>query len=188
MALSEYGAGASTDQHEAQPFAPDPYGPWHPEEYQALYHELVWTQLATRPYLWGTFLWNMFDFAVDRQFEGDAAGRNDKGLVSYDRSVRKDAYYWYKANWTGTPFVHVTSRRWVERTEPVTSVKVYGTADTVRLTVNGVPVGPPVPLSGHTHTWTGVTLAPGSNVIEVTGNGNGTPVRDEVQWTLASPR
>ena len=188
MAVSEYGAGASTAQHEAAPLAPDPYGPWHPEEYQALYHERVWEQFAARPYLWGTFVWNMFDFAIDRRFEGDAPGRNDKGLVSYDRTVRKDAYYWYKANWTGTPFVHVTSRRWVERTDQFTSVKVYGTADTVRLTVNGVPVGPAVPLSGHTYTWTGVMLAPGVNVVEVTGTGNGTPVRDEVRWTLTSPR
>jgi beta-galactosidase len=188
IAVSEYGAGGSPLQHEAAPLTPDPYGAWHPEEYQALYHEQVWTQLASRPYLWGTFLWNMFDFAIDRRFEGDEPGRNDKGLVTYDRSVRKDAFYWYKANWTGTPFVYVTSRRWVERTEAVTSVKVYGTADTVQLTLNGVPVGPAVSLSGHTHTWTGVTLAPGLNVIGVTGSANGTPVSDEVRWTLTSPR
>jgi beta-galactosidase len=184
MAVSEYGAGGSTVQHDAAALTPDPYGRWHPEEYQAQYHERTWPQIAARPYLWGTFLWNMFDFAADRRVEGDAAGRNDKGLVTYDRTVRKDAFYWYKANWTGTPFVHVTGRRFADRADPLTSVKVYGTADSVQLSVNGVPIGPPVPLTGHVHTWTGVTLAPGVNTIEVTGTAGGTPVSDTVRWTL----
>jgi beta-galactosidase len=184
MAASEYGAGGSVAQHEAVPPQPDPYGPWHPEEYQSLYHEMAWPQLAARPYLWGTFLWTMFDFANDSRSEGDAAGRNDKGLVTYDRAIRKDAFYWYKANWTGTPFVYITSRRWTERIEAITSVKVYGTADSVQLTVNGVAIGPPVALTGHVYTWTGVALAPGANTIAVTGTADGTPVTDDVRWSL----
>jgi len=187
MAVSEYGAGGSVGQHEALVAPPNPYGPWHPEEYQAAYHEQTWPQLAARPYLWGTFLWNMFDFAVDRRSEGDAPGRNDKGLVTYDRTVRKDAYYWYKANWTATPFVYLTSRRWVDRTSAVTSVKAYGTADSVQLTVNGVAVGPPVPLTGHVYTWS-VTLAPGDNIVEVTGMAAGKPLGDRVRWNLTGPR
>ena len=98
-------------------------------------------QIQARLYLWGTFVWNMFDFASDGRSEGDTHGRNDKGLVTYDRAIRKDAFYWYKANWTTTPFVYVTSRRWTDRTVATTTVKVYGTADSVRLTLNGVPVG-----------------------------------------------
>ena len=137
--------------------------------------------------MWGTFLWNMFDFAVDKRSEGEVPGRNDKGLVTYDRTVRKDAYYWYKANWTATPFVYLTSRRWVDRTSAVTSVKVYGTADSVRLTVNGVPVGPPVSLTGHVYTWS-VTLAPGENTVEVTGLSGGKTVSDSVRWNLTGPR
>jgi beta-galactosidase len=184
MAVSEYGAGGSPGQHDASALTPDPFGRWHPEEYQALFHERTWPQLAARPYLWGTFLWNMFDFAVDRRVEGDAPGRNDKGLVTYDRTVRKDAFYWYKANWTGTPFVHVAGRRFVDRADPFTTVKVYGTADSVQLTVNGTAFGPPVPLTGHVHTWTGVTLTPGVNTIEVTGGAGAVPVSDTVRWTL----
>jgi beta-galactosidase len=188
MAVAEYGAGGSVAQHEAVPRQPDPYGPWHPEEYQARYHEVAWRQLAARPYLWGTFLCAMFDSAADTRtgggVAGEAAGRDDKGLVTYDRAVRKDAYYWYKANWTTTPFVYITGRRWTERGEAVTSVKVYGTAERVQLTVNGVAVGPPVPLTGHVYTWTGVALTPGVNTITVTGTANGTPVTDDVLWTL----
>jgi beta-galactosidase len=187
MALSEYGAGGSAGQHEAVAAPPNPYGPWHPEEYQAAYHEQTWPQLAARPYLWGTFLWNMFDFAADQRSEGDTPGRNDKGLVTYDRTVRKDAYYWYKANWTATPFVYLTSRRWVERTSAVTSVKVYGTADSAQLTLNGVAVGAPVSLTGHVYTWS-VTLAPGENTVEVTGLSGGKQLTDTVRWNLTGPR
>src|SRR5262249_40468620 len=106
IGISEYGAGASIFQHARSPAKPDPNGTFHPEEYQALFHEAYWTQIKDRPYLWGTFIWNMFDFASDTRHEGDTLGRNDKGLVTYDRRTRKDAFYWYRANWTDTPFVY----------------------------------------------------------------------------------
>jgi beta-galactosidase len=125
----------------------------------------------------------MFDFAVDRRGEGDTPGRNDKGLVTYDRSIRKDAFYFFKAQWTSTPFVHLTGRRRTERTDPVISVKVYGTADTVTLTVNGVQAGPATPLTDHTHTWTAI-LTPGVNTVEVTGVQDGVTYTDTVQWIL----
>ncbi|MET7395200.1 glycoside hydrolase family 2 TIM barrel-domain containing protein [Dactylosporangium sp. NPDC005572] len=187
IALSEYGAGGSIVQHEADPPPPQPTGAWHPEEYQALLHERYWAQISARPYLWGSFVWNMFDFAADQRGEGDTPGRNDKGLVTYDRATRKDAFYWYKANWTATPFVYITSRRWVDRTDPVTSVKVYGTADSVTLKVNGVQVGAATPLTGHAFTWPDVTLAPGTNTIEVTGAYAGTAYTDTATWTLTVP-
>src|SRR5262245_66249961 len=106
--------------------------------------------MKTRTYLWGKFVWAMFDFASDVRHEGETPGRNDKGLVTYDRATRKDAFYWYKANWTATPFVYITSRRWVDRTEPMTSVKIYGTADAVQLRVNGVDIGAATPMPDHT--------------------------------------
>jgi beta-galactosidase len=180
IALSEYGAGGSVIQYEANPSRPEPAGAWHPEQYQALLHEQYWAQIRTREYLWGSFVWNMFDFAVDRRDEGDTPGRNDKGLVTYDRSTRKDAFYFYKAQWTSTPFVHITGGHWTERTDPVVPVKVYGTADTVTLTVNGVQVGPSVQLADHAYTWPQVALAPGVNTIEVTAG----TYTDTVRWTL----
>jgi beta-galactosidase len=126
----------------------------------------------------------MFDFAADWRGEGDTPGRNDKGLVTYDRAVRKDAFYWYKANWTATPFVHLTSARWVQRTAATTTVKAYGTADSVRLVVNGVPVGPPRAAAGHVFTWPGVVLAPGPNRVEVIGTRAGSTFVDAATWTL----
>jgi beta-galactosidase len=183
IALSEYGAGGSVVQHEENPPKPVPDSDVHPEEYQALFHESQWQQIRVRPYLWGTFLWNMFDFASDRRSEGDTAGRNDKGLVTYDRATRKDAFYWYKANWTDTPFVYVTSRRFTNRTTATTTVKVYGTADSVVLRVNGVQVGGPRTSANHIFSWPGVALATGANTIQVTGVRGGSAFTDTVTWT-----
>src|SRR6185312_11279079 len=111
FAVSEYGAGASISFHSANPVAQD-----HTEEYQARFHEVYWLAMKTRPYLWGKFVWNLFDFASNGRNEGDAPGRNDKGLVTYDHQTRKDSFYWYKANWTTSPMVYITSRHWTERT------------------------------------------------------------------------
>jgi beta-galactosidase len=184
IVITEYGAGASVGQHEENPAKPVTTSPWHPEEYQALLHESHWAQISRRPFLLGTFLWNMFDFASDGRAEGDSPGRNDKGLVTYDRQTRKDAFYWYKANWTSTPFVYITSRRWTARTAPTTTVKVYATTDTVELTVNGVHIGPPQTSADHIFRWPGVTLAPGANTVEAVGTRKGATYRDSVTWTL----
>lgn len=184
ISVSEYGAGASIVQHQENPPKPVPDSDFHPEEYQALYHEAHWAQIAARPYLWGTFVWNMFDFAADQRSEGDTHGRNDKGLVTYDRATRKDAFYFYKATWTSTPFVYLTSRRWTARTTATTTVKVYANVDSATLRVNGVTIS--TKTSGNRiFTWPNVTLAPGANLIEVSGARGGVTYTDSVTWTLS---
>lgn len=188
LGISEYGAGASVYQHEQNP-PPRPRtqakGPWHPEEWQAEYHEAAWQTLKARPYLWATFIWNLFDFASAHRHEGDTAGRNDKGLVTYDRRTRKDAFYWYKANWTDTPFVYITSRRDDVRFTPTAAVKVYSNCDTVELWVNEVPVG--VRHSeDHRFIWDHITLNPGPNRLYVVGTAGATHVTDSCGWTLVN--
>ncbi|MFI5611012.1 glycoside hydrolase family 2 protein [Amycolatopsis sp. NPDC051903] len=187
IAISEYGAGGSVSQHVENSTVKPPViaSRVHPEEYETLVHENTWRQIESRPYLWGTFVWNMFDFASDGRTEGDTPGRNDKGLVTYDRKIRKDAFYWYKANWTATPFVYLTSRRWTSRTDAATTIKAYGNGvDSVSLTLNGVPLGARVS-ADHTYTWP-VTLAPGANVVTVTGVRGGHTYTDTVTWTLTT--
>ena len=130
IGISEYGAGASIYQHTEWPGTPAGSAQIpveHPEEYQAYYHQQLWPQIEARDYLWGTFVWNMFDFASDFRSEGDRPGRNDKGLVTYDRKVRKDAFYYYKSAWTDTPTVHIVSKRWTRRTEAHTTIRVSQT-------------------------------------------------------------
>ncbi|AVV45099.1 beta-galactosidase [Streptomyces sp. P3] len=182
IALSEYGAGANPAQHALNPPKPDPGGSWHPEEYQSLFHEAAWKQLAARPYVWGTFVWAMFDFASDGRNEGSQPGINDKGLVTRDRQIRKDAFYWYKANWATTPTLHITSRRWTQRTDAGAELKVYSNAGTVTATLNGTSLGA-LSSSDRIFRWP-VTLRPGPNTVVVTATINGSTYTDSVQWTL----
>jgi beta-galactosidase len=182
IGISEYGAGAALTQHADAPTAPDPYGAFHPEEWQNLVHEAHWRQMKTRPYLWAKIIWNMFDFAVDSRNEGDTPGRNDKGLVSYDRQTRKDAFYWYKANWnTATPVVYITSRRFTPRTTATVPIKIYSNLDSVELKVNGTVIGTSTG-TDHIFTWSNVALAAGSNVVTATGTAGTTMAIDTVTW------
>ncbi len=184
LGLSEYGAGANTAHHALNPSSVDAESQWHPEEYQALFHEAAWQQLATRPFIWGTYVWNMFDFASSWRNEGGQPGINDKGLVTRDRAVRKDAFYFYRANWSTAPTLYITSRRWTRRTDAATELKVYSNADTVSATLNGSSLGGRSSAS-RIFRWTGVTLQPGPNTVVVTATINGETHTDTVTWSLA---
>ena len=133
IGLSEYGADANPAYHSANPERGD-----YTEEYQCIYHEHMAKMIEERPYLWATHVWNLFDFAADGRDEGGKHGVNQKGLVTIDRKLKKDAFYLYKAYWSKTPFVHVCGRRYVERTEDVTEIKVYSNEQSVTLFVDGV--------------------------------------------------
>lgn len=184
LGVSEYGAGASIYQHQqGMKKGPDPKGKWHPEEWQAIAHEAQWKAIETRPFIWGSFIWNLFDFASAGRTEGDMTGINDKGLVTRDRKVKKDAFYFYKASWSPEPMVYITSRRDTVRTDAVSSIKVYSNADPVRLTVNGKEITGGQS-DGVIHRWLDITLKPGENVLEVSAEHDGKQVRDQVIWTL----
>ncbi len=135
IGLSEYGAEA-LNWHTSNPEQGD-----YTEEYQSYYHEEMIKQIMDRPYLWATHVWNMFDFAADARAEGGENGMNHKGLVSFDRQYKKDAFYAYKAWLSDEKFVHITSKRYVDRVEDVTKVTVYSNCDQVELFANGESVG-----------------------------------------------
>ncbi|HCA81189.1 MAG TPA: beta-galactosidase [Bacteroidetes bacterium] len=169
IAISEYGAGASVRQHEDPPQKPLTRGPWHPEEWQSYLHEVTWKAMVERPYLWGTFIWNMFDFGSDGRSEGDRFGQNDKGLVSFDRTVRKDSFYWYKANWNPEPMVHITSRRFSPRPVGSIDLKVYSNCDSVELILNGSSLGVKSSVD-KIFVWTACELKSGKNEIVAVGS------------------
>ena len=123
----------------------------------------------------------MFDFAVDSRNEGDTPGRNDKGLVTYDRKTRKDAFFWYKANWTTAPFVYITSRRFTPRTGATATVKIYSNMESVRLTVNGTTTAASTG-ADRIFEWTNVALATGANTITATGTSGTMTATDTVTW------
>ena len=143
IAVTEYGGGGAVSQHKDNIVWEkdiDSWGERHYENYQSALHEDIWTQFAQRRYLWGKYIWCMFDFASDGRCEGDTRGLNDKGLVTRER-VPKDAFYFYKSVWNKEPMVHLTEKRFTERSSTVPEVKVYSNADCVELFVDGISEG-----------------------------------------------
>ncbi|MBR5247612.1 MAG: glycoside hydrolase family 2 protein [Lachnospiraceae bacterium] len=135
VGVSEYGCEA-LNWHNSNPEQGD-----YTEEYQAYYHEELIKQLFTRKYLWATHVWNMFDFGADARAEGGEDGQNHKGLMTFDRAYKKDAFYAYKAWLSDEPFVHICGKRYVDRVEDVTKVTVYSNQPEVELFANGVSLG-----------------------------------------------
>lgn len=179
MAFSEYGAGANIEQHEQNPGQPVPGGFWHPEEWQALVHENHWACFGKKPYVWGSFAWCMFDFCSAHRKEGGKLGLNDKGLVTFDHKVKKDAYFFYRANWSESPVLHLTGKRHRIRNEQLTPVKVYSNRGPVKLIVNEKTIGTVEPTETMICKWDDIPLVMGENAIRVEANG----LADEVTWT-----
>ncbi|HUD82976.1 MAG TPA: glycoside hydrolase family 2 TIM barrel-domain containing protein [Candidatus Saccharimonadales bacterium] len=186
--VSEYGAGANPAQHEQNPVQPKPGGQWHPEEWQAELHETAWAAMKQRPFVWATFVWCMFDFAVSSRHEGGIKGLNDKGLVTRDRKIKKDAFYFYKVNWSDQPVLYIASRRFTGRTNAVTDVKLYSNTKEPELLINGVSQGGRNDGDNGVFIWKNLTLSPGENKISARAQANGQTLTDECVWNLQSAR
>jgi len=183
VGVSEYGAGASIYQHSENPVFPaNTATSFHPEEWQNIVHETNWQLMAARPFLWCKLVWNEFDFASDGRNEGDTPGRNDKGLVTYDRLVRKDAFYFYKANWTTNPMVYITGHTFTNRLTNAITAKVYANCDSVELFVNGISQGATTG-TNCIFTWP-VMLQSGSNTVSAVGTKGNTNVTDALIWVV----
>ena len=135
IGCSEYGCEA-LDWHTSTPMQGD-----YTEEYQAYYHEELIKQFFSRKYLWATHVWNMFDFGADARNEGGENGQNHKGLITMDRKYKKDSFYAYKAWLSDEPFVHICSKRYVDRVEDVAKITVYSNQSEVELFANGKSLG-----------------------------------------------
>ena len=166
LGFSEYGCEGMPNLHSSHPRRGD-----HTEEYQALYHEYMLECFKKRPFMWGNYVWNMFDFAADARNQGGEPGMNHKGLVTFDRQTKKDSFYLYKAYWNKTPMVHIAGKRYQHRPEKVTTVKVYTNCDSVTLYADGKEVG----TKGGKNVLTfRVTLGKNTKIQAVAGN-----IRDE---------
>ncbi len=184
VGISEYGAGASIYHHQYD-HRTVPTSNWHPEEWQAYVHEETYRTIKNTQYCWGSFVWNMFDFSSAWRSEGDTEGRNDKGLVTYDRQTRKDAFYYYKANWSSEDVVHLTAKRFTKRYEEYTIVKAYSNVGDLELLVNGVSMGVKSPDEVKICRWENISLLPGINTVTVK-NSTGT-ITDTAQWEFLTP-
>ena len=186
LAVTEYGAGGAVSLHSDNALGgPESRNRPQAEEYESYIHEQNWSTLRSKPYLWGTFIWNSFDFGSTTRSEGNAQDINTKGIVTFDHKHRKDPYFFYKANWTTTPTVHINSRLYTERAYRIADVRVYSNASRTSLKVNGKLVGVLASCPDGICVWNGVVLSGGTNNIVATGSFAGGNVEDNVQWHLS---
>ena len=186
MAVTEYGAGGAISLHSDNALGgPESRNRPQAEEYESYIHEQNWFTLRSKPFLWGTFLWNSFDFGSTTRNEGNAQDINTKGIVTFDHRHKKDPYYFYKATWTTTPTVHINSSLYTERAYRVADVRVYSNAPETSLKVNGKLVRVLDACPDHICIWNGVALAAGDNNLIATGSFPGGAIEDKVQWHLS---
>jgi beta-galactosidase len=198
IGVSEYGAGSAithhTDNvHGGRVCGRDGSGStricYQPEEYANYVHETAYATMVARPYIMGTWVWNMFDFGSGNRHEGDIGQTNTKGLVTFGRDVKKDSFFFYKANWSQTPVTYISGRRYTQRAyRVVSSLKVYSNADSVTLKVNDQTVGTKLAASCPLNVceFTKVALQAGNNVITAVGTYRTTSVTDEVTWNVST--
>ncbi len=166
-----YGAGASVRDQSDTVRRPATYSTFHPEGWQTALHEEYFRYLKDDRNLWATVVDNMFDFGAAGINRGRGPGIDDFGMVTFDRSQRKDAFYFYKANWNTTEkFVHVTDSRLTSRSRPVQTLRVFSNCEQVELTLNGTSLGTRLGVNG-VFTWTDVVMPAGLN--EITAHGGG---------------
>ena len=185
IAISEYGAGASIYHQQDSLVKTVPTSWWHPENWQTYYHIENWKTISSRPYVWGSFVWNMFDFGAAHRTEGDRPGINDKGLVTFDRKVRKDAFYFYKANWNREePMLYLTGKRNTVRTQHLQTITAFTNLSGAELFVNGKSYGKAIPDSYTILEWKNVELEPGENEIKVVSTNKKLPLSDSFHCRL----
>lgn len=197
IGVSEYGAGSGLTHH-----TDNPYGGrvcsrdatnasricYQPEEYANYVHEKNYAAMVTKEYLYGTYVWNMFDFGSGIRHEGDIGATNTKGLVTFDRKTKKDAFFFYKANWTKEPVTYITARRYTERAYPIADIKIYHNGESVSLNVNGILINTMTAAQCVLKVceFKNVPLKAGVNTISALGTHAGRQVTDTATWNLST--
>ena len=159
LCLSEYGAEGLVNLHSAAPTQGD-----YSEEYQCRFHEEYIKAINSRDWLWGSYVWNMFDFGASNRREGGVVGKNNKGLATYDRKIKKDSYYLYKAYWSGEPFEHICGERFKNRKAGLYDIKVYSNKSSVTLNANGKEY---TQSGDKIFVFKGIEIKNGENVLSV---------------------
>lgn len=182
--FSEYGAEANVLQQEEQVANHGRYfSQFYPETFAARFHEVHWGVISRHPYLLASYVWNMFDFATPASAQGGVPARNMKGLVTFDRKIKKDPFYLYKASWSREPVLYITQRRADRRVNRITPVAVYSNVGLPALFVNGVPVEGCTQGETEVHyIFENVTLQEGQNTIAVKAEKDGQRYADSIVW------
>jgi beta-galactosidase len=190
LMLTEYGADANIDQQtEELGDALNWSKPFYPETFQTKTHEYQWSVIAKHPYIIASYLWNMFDFAVPMWNRGGVPARNLKGLITFDRQIKKDSYYWYKANWSQEPVLYLTQRRNTERERKLTSITVYSNIGTPTVYLNGqMLTGIRQGYTAVHYIFDHVELQTGKNTIKAVATQHGQEYTDEITWNYTGEK
>ncbi|MBS6575105.1 MAG: beta-galactosidase [Parabacteroides goldsteinii] len=184
LMLTEYGADANLNhQTEYLGDALNWTKEFYPETFATKTHEYQWSVIAAHPYIIASYLWNTFDFCAPMWVRGGVPARNMKGLVTFDRKIKKDSYFWYKANWSKEPVLYLTQRRNWDREKKETSVTVYSNIGTPKVYLNGKE------LTGTREGYTpvhyiidNITLDMGKNIVKTVVVKDGKTYEDEIEW------
>lgn len=190
LMLTEYGADANLNhQTEYLGDALNWTKEFYPETFATKTHEYQWSVIAAHPYIIASYLWNTFDFCAPMWVRGGVPARNMKGLVTFDRKIKKDSYFWYKANWSKEPVLFLTQRRNWDREKKETSITVYSNIGTPTVYLNGKE------LSGIREGYTrvhyiidNVTLDMGKNIVKTVVVKDGKTYEDEIEWMYSGEK
>lgn len=190
--FSEYGAEINIDQQKE--VVTDVGNAWggmkadFNETFATKFHEVHWSAIERNPFLIASYIWNTFDFATPMTSQGGVEARNMKGLVTFDRKIKKDPFYWYKANWSKEPVLYITQRRVVNRENEYTPVAVYSNIGTPQLFVNGVEIKDFSKGATDVHyIFNNVQLKEGENIVEVKATiADGKTYEDKIAWNYSA--
>jgi beta-galactosidase len=184
--FSEYGAEAIPEDQaeEVGNFGNQWSNPsFFPEEYATKFHEVHWGVISKSPIFLGSYVWNTFDFATPITAL-NVNPRNYKGLVSFDRKLKKDGFYWYKANWSKEPVLYITQRRMINRGNEITPITVYSNRGEPTLIINGQTIkGAKIGQTNVHYIFENVKLKPGKNTVEAKViQKDGKVLTDTIEW------
>ncbi|MGE8422835.1 MAG: glycoside hydrolase family 2 protein, partial [Sphingobacterium siyangense] len=184
--FSEYGAEAIPEDQaeEVGNFGNQWSNPsFFPEEYATKFHEVHWGVISKSPIFLGSYVWNTFDFATPITAL-NVNPRNYKGLVSFDRKLKKDGFYWYKANWSKESVLYITQRRMINRGNEITPITVYSNRGEPTLIINGQTIkGAKIGQTNVHYIFENVKLKLGKNTVEAKViQKDGKVLTDTIEW------
>jgi beta-galactosidase len=110
----------------------------------------------------------MFDLASDSRHEGDRHGINDKGLITRDRVVKKDSYWFYRSNWrTDEKMLHLVGTRMQQVKGESVNVLAFSNSGDVTLFINDREIATLKPNEVNVVLFKDVKLSKGVNTVTV---------------------
>ena len=147
-----------------------------PEACQTAFHEAYVRQLDETLF-WGTWLNAMFDFGSVRR----TGGVRTSGIVGFDHTTRKDAFYLYRTLWNRRlATLHIVDKHHTLRNEARQAFTIYASGSKPTLLINGDTVAVQHVSEGVFRSDS-VTLA-GHNIVEASSG----QLRDSHSLTIGN--